>query len=151
MKTDTDVPGGTNMNVFEKLRQVKGRVADVYPSMDVETLKDIVQFLANNWHGTKKKDGVKLTQQQLSIYELLMKNGYSPTTVYKWLLVASSPQEIRDRLRNNELSIREALKLRNKAVPKVSVDEKKFLDAIIRCIEVFVSDAGENYPGRSLE
>jgi len=79
------------MNVFEKVKGVREVVSDVYPELGVDELTRIVGFLANNWHGKKRKSHVKLSQQQLMIYELLMRNGYNPATVYKWFLLADAP------------------------------------------------------------
>ena len=44
MITERDVPGGAKMNVFERLREVKGIVSDVYPSMSLDMLKDYFNF-----------------------------------------------------------------------------------------------------------
>ena len=138
------------MNVFEKLKDVREIVRNVYPNLDVEELKVITQFLANKWHGNKRKN-VKLTQKQMCVYELLLKNGHNPATVYKWILATSSPKEIRDKLRNNKISLRDALSQKKRLKPGISVDDRKFIDAVVKCIEMYISETGENYPGRSVK
>lgn len=136
------------MNVFEKLRRVRELVSSVYPDLSVAELAGVVEFLANNWHGNKRKKGVKLSQQQLTIYELLMSNSYNPTTVYRWLLLANSPKEIRDKVSNNELSIRDALKARRNHRNLLSVSDEQFISAVAKCIEMYISEPGEGYPGK---
>jgi len=136
------------MNVFEKLRRVRELVSSVYPELGVAELAGVVEFLANNWHGNKRKRGVKLSQQQLTVYELLMSNSYNPTTVYRWLLLANSPHEIREQVSANKLSVRDALKARRKQKRLLSTSEEEFIDAVIKCVRMYVSEPGEGYPGR---
>jgi|SRR3989344_4287389 len=141
--------GGLNgkMNVFDKIKVLQEQVNSVFPEMSFEELKLNVGYLANFWHGKKRKN-VTLSKEQLTIYEVLLKNDYNPATVYRWLLLATGPNEIKDKVRTGELSIRQALKFRREHKELVSTSEQEFIQAIIGCIENFVSEAGENYPGR---
>ncbi|MFH1332675.1 MAG: hypothetical protein ABIH53_00355 [archaeon] len=136
------------MNVFEKIKGVREAVNCVFPEMTLEDLTRTVEFLANNWHGSKRKKHVTLSQQQLTVYELLLEKGYSPATVYKWLLAASAPQDVKEKLRNNSISLIDALKQKRTGNRYVSVDEKQFINAVIKCVEMFVSEPGEGYPGK---
>ena len=136
------------MNVFEKIHSLREGVKNIFPEMGFEELSKNVEFLANYWHGKKRKKGVRLNQQQLIIYELLSDQGYSPNTVYKWILLANAPQTIKEKVRNNEITIIQALSEKRKNKKETSVTEQQFIDTIIQCIENFVSEAGENYPGR---
>ncbi len=136
------------MNVFEKVKGVREVVKDVYPELGVEELARIVGFLANNWHGGKRKKTVSLTRQQLMVYDLLMKNGYNPATVYKWFLLATAPKDVREQVRQNNVPIVKALRYRRKARQLLGVDEKQFIEAVIKCVEMYVSEPGEGYPGK---
>ena len=127
------------MNVFEKIRVVREVVGSVYPGLCVEELSRIVGFLANNWHGNKRKKHIRLTRQQLLVYDLLMKHGYNPATVYKWFLLATAPQDVREQVRQNNVPIVKALRYRRNARQFLSVDEKRFIEAVIKCVEIFVS------------
>lgn len=135
------------MNVFEKVKKVREVVGDVYPLLSVEELAGIVGFLSNHWHGKKRKRNIKLTQQQLLIYDLLLKNGFNPATVYKWLLLATAPGDVREQVRDG-VPIVKALRQRRKTQQLLSIDEKQFIEAVIKCVEQFVSEPGEGYPGR---
>lgn len=136
------------MNVFEKIKGVRKVVNGVYPELGVEELSRIVGFLANNWHGKKRKKHVCLTKQQLMVYDLLMKNGYNPATVYKWFLLATAPQDVREQVRQNNVPIVKALRYRRTSRQLLSVDEKRFIEAVIKCVEMYVSEPGEGYPGK---
>lgn len=136
------------MNVFEKIKGVLEAVNLVFPDMGLDELGEIVQFLANNWHGSKKRKGVKLSRQQLTVYEILIEKGYSPATVYKWVLVTTAPSDVKDRLRRNSITVADALKQRRSERKYVSVNDKRFIEAVIRCVETFVSEPGEGYPGK---
>lgn len=138
------------MNVFEKVRKVREVVADVYPSLSDKELAGIVGFLSNHWHGKKRKRHVKLTKQQLMIYDLLIKNGYNPATVYKWFLLATAPGDVREQVRDG-VPIVKALRQRRKTQKILNIDEKQFIEAVIKCVEQFVSEPGEGYPGRMVQ
>ena len=142
--------GGSNkkMNVLDKLRVLREHVNSVFPEMSLDEFRLNISFLSNCWHGNKRKKNVTLTKEQLTIYELLTKNDYNPATVYRWLLLATAPQEVRERVRSGQLSVRQALKVRKEHRQLVSTTEKQFIQAIIRCIENYVSEPGEKYPGR---
>lgn len=73
------------MNIFDKLKQLQESVKNVYPEMTLEEFAKIIEFLANNWHGSKRKK-IQLTLKQLAVYEILTKEEYNPATVYRWLL-----------------------------------------------------------------
>jgi len=139
------------MNVFQKIKIVREIIKEVFPKMEIEQLTQEVQFLANNWHGKKRKTGIKLTRQQMVLYDLLLKNQYYPDTVYRWLLLATAPEDVKEKLRNQEISIKTALNLRRQQKEYPSVTEREFMDTIINCIETFISEAGENYPGRTIK
>jgi len=138
-------------NVFTKIKEVKDLVKEVYPKLSMEELTQEIQFLSNYWHGNKRKRGTKLTQQQLVIYELLIKNNYNPATAYRWFLLATAPKELQEKVNYGELSIRDALKERKKELSCISVTEQEFMQAIIRCFELYLSEPGENYPGRTMK
>ena len=139
------------MNVFKKIKAVREVVNSVYPEIGVEELTKIVGFLANNWHGNKRKKHVALSRQQMTIYELLVRNRYNPATVYKWLLLATGPQQVREQLRNNSTTIVRALKQKRKSRLYLSVDEEKFIKAVVKCVEAFISEPGEGYPGKVVQ
>ena len=52
----------------------------------------------------------KLTPQELLVFEFLLKNNLNSRICYDWILLAGLPSEISSRIKNNELSTREALK-----------------------------------------
>ena len=138
-------------NVFMKIKQIKDLVNEIYPKLSIEELTQEIQFLSNYWHGSKRKGGIKLTPQQLVIYELLVKNNYNPATAYRWLLLATAPKDLQEKVKYGELSIRDALKERKKEMSCISVTEREFMQAIIRCFELYLSEPGENYPGRTMK
>ena len=127
------------MNVFEKIKKVCLLVNDIYPDMALPEIKCIVGFLANHWHGNKRQKRVILTQQQLTIYELLLGHGYKPMTVYKWLLIASAPEPIQEKVREGVISFNQALKEKHQGRTYLQVNEQKFLRAIISCVETYFS------------
>ncbi len=140
--------GGVRMNIFQKVKTVRELVNAVYPILSLVEIKEILQFLANNWHGNKQKKHTTLTQQQLAIYELLINNSYNPATVYKWFLLATAPPEIKEKMAQEQISIRDALREKRKLNNYVSTTEQEFINAVISFMEKYLTEAGENYPGK---
>ena len=143
--------GVSKMNVFKKIKRLVIQVRQVYPDMTQKELTYIVGFLSNSWHGNKKKKHVVPTKQQLVVYGILTRLGYAPATAYEWLLVATASKEIQDKLKYNEIGVREALKLKNKQEEVLTVNEEKFIEELIKCVQTFVSDPGEDHPGVMLQ
>ena len=135
-------------NVFHKIKTIRELVKEIYPKLSIEDLTKEVGFLTNYWHSGKRQKGISLTQRQLILYELLIKNKYNPATVYRWLLLATAPTELQEDVKIGKLSIRTALTRRKQEMSSLSVTEREFMDAVIRCFEMYISEAGENYPGR---
>lgn len=80
----------------------------------------------------------KLNKEELMMYETLVKNKLKPGTVYRWLLVVSSPEEIRVRVKSGELSVRKALNLRNKIRKQFISDDDKFIREVIWYVEEYI-------------
>ena len=134
------------MKPFEKLKEVRKRVRDIYPKMSDEELMNIVGFIDRKWYGNKRRKGITLTKKQLTVYEILRQMGYKPFTVYKWILLWTAPQELREKVRKQELSIKQALTLRKAHTQYATPSEQEFMNAVVNCIELYFSDAGEGYP-----
>lgn len=136
------------MNVFQKIKQVREAINCTYPEMTAEDIRKEVEFLARKWHKSKRRKDSALTRQQLTIYEILRKNSYAPGTVYKWLLLTTAPQQVKDKLQINSISIIQALKEKKQSQAQHTTSEKEFINALKRCVEMYISEPSENYPGK---
>jgi hypothetical protein len=94
---------------WEKLQKVKELVLDKFSKADVPNLQEVMSRIAH-FHYNKKKYFLVGTERKL--YDFLIENSYNPYTVYRWLLLENVPEDMRFRLRNNQLSQRKAFALK---------------------------------------
>lgn len=80
----------------------------------------------------------KLDNEEIIVYETLLKNKLNPSTVYRWLLVANSPEDIRLKVQSGQLSIRKALNHRNMIRKQFSTDDDKFIREVIWYVEEYI-------------
>ena len=125
------------MNAFMKLRCFKDLVGVEVGTLEHAELKGVVEKLTNRWHG-KSNRKVKLTKQEVAIYELLLENQLRPSTVYRWFLIAEAPAETRLAVSSGKLSIREALKQKRELKAILQPTEDDLLADIKDCIGRYI-------------
>lgn len=60
----------------------------------------------------KTKKPKNLTEEEKILLDYMLQNELNPKTTYKWFLVSKMPEDIQDRLRNNQIkSVTEARKI----------------------------------------
>ncbi len=137
------------MDAVTKAEEFHGRVQQIYPKMTLPELRKIVQVLRNYKYSKKRSDKI-LTQKELIIHDEVIKQGNSFNSVYRWLLLTDSPKKIKDKVRSGKMSLNEGLRKRSKIKDKniPCLKNREFIQAIINCVEMYISDSGEDYPGR---
>lgn len=127
------------MTVFHKLQEIKELVKK---NLDLpeEALKPMVQRLANRWHYKKdRKKGDKLTKEEAMLYELLIMNSYNPSTIYRWLLLEETPTEIREKLRDKNISQRQASKCKMEFRNMLNTTEQDLMEEIKDCVKRYIT------------
>ncbi len=94
---------------WTRLNDLKILIKQKFPQNDVPNLLKLMSKIAH-YHYNKNK--FLIIGFELELYKFLRENNYNPYTVYKWLLLENVPEDIRFRLRNNQLSQREAFNLK---------------------------------------
>ena len=126
------------MTIFHKLQEIKDLV-NKNLDLPEEALKPMIQRLANRWHYKKdRKKGDKLTKEETMLYELLVMNCYSPSTVYRWLLLEETPAELRNRLRNKNISQRQASKAKMQFRHMLNTTEQDLMEEIKDCVRKYI-------------
>ena len=126
------------MNVFCKLKDLRSHVEkEMGVISDIELCK-LTQRLANQWHYKNGKKGFRLSKQEAQLYEIYVKNHYNPSTVYKWLLLARTPQELREKIKQGSISQREAWAQKSEFRSCFNVSDKQLLHNIKDAVERYI-------------
>jgi hypothetical protein len=91
-------------NVFERVKSIKEILAPLVPDGDSFRVRGLVMRCAKYRVGLVKA----LNATERKAYDLLLKHGYNPKTIYEWLLLEDAPEHIREKLIQNRISLRRA-------------------------------------------
>ena len=94
---------------WARLNSLKNLVKQRFSEKDVPNLLAIISKIA---HYHYNKNDYLVFGVERKLYDFLRENGYNPYTVYRWLLLENTPEDIRFRLRNNQISQRNAFSLK---------------------------------------
>ena len=99
-----------NLNVFEKMQYILDLAKKRGIETDLQTLRKWMCHISH-YHGDRdyRKE---LTEEEAIFYDFLLKEDFSPATIYKWVLLSSSPSDIKMKLREGLISQKKALNLR---------------------------------------
>lgn len=120
--------------VFEKVSTFRKLVKTIFPEIEDSALIEMLREVST-WHYSKKG---MLSQDHVKLYELLMNNSYNPNTVYKWFLLTRSPFELREKLKLNIISQREAFAAKKQLNTLASTSQQELLTDIIKCVERYI-------------
>ena len=126
------------MNVFGKVKQFKESIFQSVPQKEDLALMSMVQKLANSWHYKRTRKGTVLSKEEAQLYEVMIMNHYNPLTVYSWLLLVNAPSEVRYKLKQGEISLRNASKLKAETKELYSTTERELVSEIINCVERYI-------------
>ena len=104
-------------------------------------MKEIVQRLANNWQykSITQRRKIKLTEDEATLYEFLISHGHKPATVYRWILLAEAPQQIKMQLMNGELSQRDAHSAKAELKGLLNTTEDELMQDITECVRKYLT------------
>ena len=91
---------------IEKLKTLRKALVEKFPTLDVHNLLKIMNKLA---HYHYKKSQFYIIGMEKDMYNFLIENSYNPYTVYRWLLLEKVPEDIKFRLRQNEITQKQAI------------------------------------------
>ncbi len=120
--------------VFEKVSTFRKLVKTIFQELDDSALIEMLREVST-WHYSRK--GI-LSQDHLKLYELMMNNSYNPNTTYKWFLLTRSPFELREKLKLNLISQREAFAVKKQLNTLASTSQQELLTDIIKCVERYI-------------
>ena len=76
--------------------------------MKIEEIVMSLGHIAKHHYGYRKEP---LAEREMLIYDLLLKEDINPETAYEWMLATKVDQGIKQRLENNEISQKQAVRM----------------------------------------
>ncbi|MBR9675430.1 hypothetical protein GOV05_00285 [Candidatus Woesearchaeota archaeon] len=125
------------MSVFEKTAEVIKKVVEE-TGLSENDIRMVVSRVVPGFHNPSREKKVELTKTDVMVYETLLNNGFNPNTVYRWFLVTSAPKDVQRKIRSGEITIRQALNMRNKLRQQYGTDDDAFIDEVIWYVEEYI-------------
>jgi hypothetical protein len=104
---ETMNPKVKKMNVFERIEYIRDILRPVTKDISDKEVTGLVLQIQSYREGKRKE----LNQTHRAIYDLLLKHELTPKTVYVWMLLEKAPSHVKDKLRAQKISIRDASKM----------------------------------------
>ena len=98
--------------------------------------RDLCEVMSQLGHYHYNKKKFILLSENKDVYNFLMKNGFNPFTVYRWLLLERVPENIKHQLKERKMSqkkaLSEAFKQRQETAETISASIQELGLALIR-------------------
>ncbi len=118
---------------LRRLNSLKKRLFSEFVWLEGRDLCEVMSQLGH-YHYNKKK--FILLGENRDLYDFLMKNGFNPFTVYRWLLLERVPENIKAQLKERKMSqkkaLSEAFKQRQETAETISASVQELGLTLIR-------------------
>ena len=118
---------------FRRLEKLKKELYSEFVWVESRDLCEVMSKLGHYHHNKKK---FILLGEYRVLYDFLIKNGFNPFTVYRWLLLERVPDNIKAQLKQRKISQKKALikafKQRQETAETISVSVRELGLALIR-------------------
>ena len=112
---------GKKMCIFIKVNEVREHIKQEIPELSGDGLIQMLSHCRNYYNGNLhygrraiKENELRvrdLTKAERILYDLILRLKLNPGTVYRWFLATRVPDDIKEKLRNNQISQRKALEI----------------------------------------
>lgn len=93
-------------NFLDKLNEIRNKISVRFPNINVQNLTKIMSRIAH-YHYNKKNFFV--VGQTKELYDFLIENSYNPFTIYRWILLERTPEDIRFQLKQHQINQKKAI------------------------------------------
>ncbi|HZX44084.1 MAG TPA: hypothetical protein VFF28_00215 [Candidatus Nanoarchaeia archaeon] len=97
-----------HLELFEKIKVARNLIDESFPGLDGDSLMTMLCHIAHHHYHEKMMD---LNEREMFLYDKLLKYGYNPSTVYKWFLLTKVPEDIKGRIKRQEISQKQAFRM----------------------------------------
>lgn len=115
---------GKKVSLFDRVNEIKEQLKQVLPEIDGERiifmLSHCRQFYEGNLYKGRrttnpleksKREKYDLTQTEKILYDFLLRNNLNPSTTYRWFLAIRVPEDIKEKLKKGQISIKKAMEI----------------------------------------
>lgn len=112
---------GRKRNIFEKVNEIEEQVYANLPEIKGDR-KKLINILCHcrrfyegklHWGRRSVKANLKkvrdLTRVEREVYDALLRHGHNPSTTYRWFLATRVPEDIKEKLMHDRISVKKAL------------------------------------------
>lgn len=101
--------GHKSLDIFTKIERVKIVLAPTISGMSDKEVQAALCHCLYYKIGRRKE----LTSKERELFDLLVKNGFSPKTLYHWFCLHVAPEHIKQKVRERKMGLREAISQSN--------------------------------------
>ena len=117
-----------NKSLFEKSAILTSFLQEKIKDLKTEEITVSLSHIAKHHYGYRKEP---LTEKEMLVYDLLLKEDINPETAYEWMLATKGEEDIKQKLENKEISQKEAIRLIRNNEERVRVN--KSLSVLKEC------------------
>ena len=112
------------IDVFEKVRRIREYIDQHLPEIEGDRLIHMLAHCRVYWEGKfyygrrtadpeirKTRKLLDLTKTEAILYDLLIKSGLNPSTIYRYFLAARVPEDLMKEVRMQRMSVRKAMEI----------------------------------------
>ncbi len=102
----------------DKIKIVREMILKEMPQLEKENLRGMFSHIAHYHY----KKSLIVTETEMQLYDLLLKNQLNPNTVYKWLLLSKMSTDLKRSVNQGKLTQKQALRLNAERKQKKSIN-----------------------------
>ena len=97
-----------NKSVFEKSSILTSFLLGKIDGLKAEEIVLSLCHVAKSYYGYRKEP---LTEKEMLVYDLLLREDIKPETAYEWVLATKGDDEVKKKLESKEISQKQAIRL----------------------------------------
>ncbi|MFH1053025.1 MAG: hypothetical protein V1740_01280, partial [Candidatus Woesearchaeota archaeon] len=110
---------GHKVNIFKKVNQIKQDLKAIIPEIDSDKLIPIMSHCRRHYggklhygrRGTPNARLRGLTKTEQLVYDYMIRQGYNPSTAYRWFLAVRLPEDVKEKLAKGLISYNVAMRI----------------------------------------
>jgi uncharacterized protein YjaZ len=79
---------------------------------------DLLTILCHLHHHHRDRRREPLTEKEMIVYDIILKEGLNPHSVYAWFCASKTPEDVRKRIEKGKIDLRQAEKLGRRQIQK---------------------------------
>ena len=102
----------------EKFKIVRKLIVKEMPELEHKELRGMLSHIAHYHY----KKHLEVSEEEIQLYDLLLKNQLNPNTVYRWLLLSRINNDLKRSINQGKLTQKQALRLNTERNQKKAIN-----------------------------